>query len=89
MNPESVTALYREALTVLAIVGGPLFLALLGVGLVVGILQSATQVQEPAVGAVPRIATILVVSAVGGPWVVERLAHFLSSAIERLAERGF
>ncbi len=89
MNPEALSVLFREGLTLLAFVGAPLFGALLVVGLTVGILQSATQVQEPAVGAVPRIATVLAVTALAGPWMVERLARFLASAIERLADRGF
>jgi flagellar biosynthesis protein FliQ len=89
VNPDTLPALFREGLMLLAMTGAPLFGALLIVGLTVGILQSATQVQEPAVGAVPRLATVGVMVALLGPWMMDRLAHFLRQAMEHLAERPF
>ena len=89
MNPDALSALFRESLVLLGVVAGPLLGALFVVGLVIGVLQSATQVQEPAVGAVPRLATVVVMVAVLGGWMMERLARFLAIAIERVAERPF
>lgn len=86
---EAIGALYREGMMLLLVVGGPLMAVLLVVGLVLGILQSATQIQEPAVGVVPRIAIVLVVGLFLGPWMVERLSRFLSVALGHLADRGF
>ena len=84
MNGE-VSQLFREGMTLLMTVGGPLMGVLLLVGLVMGVLQSATQIQEPSVGAVPRIATVVVMAIFFGPWMVERLARFLAMAMERMA----
>jgi flagellar biosynthesis protein FliQ len=89
MSPDALPALFREGLMLLGVVAGPLFAALLVVSLVVGVLQSVTQIQEPAVGAVPRLATVVLVVAFSGGWMMERLAGFLRSAIERLSDRGF
>ncbi|MCU0701278.1 MAG: flagellar biosynthetic protein FliQ [Myxococcaceae bacterium] len=89
MSPDALPALFRESLVLLGIVGGPLFGVLLVVSLVVGVLQSVTQVQEPAVGAVPRLLTVVVVVMLSGGWMMERFSAFLRSAIERLADRGF
>lgn len=89
MNADSVAMLFREGIQNTLVVGGPLMVALLVVGLVVGILQSATQIQEPAVGAVPRLSTVIIVAVFLGPWMVERLARFLHVAIERLGDRAF
>ncbi len=83
------SSMVREALVVLATTGGPLFLALLGVGLVVGILQATTQINDPAVGALPRLATALGMAFVLGGWMVERLSSFLASALAHMAERPF
>ncbi|MCA3014797.1 MAG: flagellar biosynthetic protein FliQ [Myxococcaceae bacterium] len=82
-------ALFREGLALLGVVAGPLFGVLLVVSLVVGVLQSVTQVQEPAVGAVPRLLTVVLTVMAGGGWMMDRLAAFLRSAIERLGDRGF
>jgi flagellar biosynthesis protein FliQ len=85
MNADALSALFREGMTLLAVVGGPLLGGLLVVGLVIGVLQSATQIQEPSVGAVPRIATVVLLTIFLGPWMMERLARFLHVAIERMA----
>jgi len=87
MSIEMPGALLREGLLVLASVGGPVLGALLAVGLVVGILQAATQINDPAVGFLPRgLAAIAVVWLAGG-WIMERLAGFLGQALVRMAGR--
>jgi flagellar biosynthesis protein FliQ len=89
VNPDALPALFREGMMTLAVVAGPLFATLLVVSLIVGVLQSVTQVQEPAVGAVPRLATVIIVTLLGGGWMMDHLARFLQSAMQRLADRGF
>ncbi len=89
MSDDALPALFREGLALLGVVAGPLFGVLLVVSLVVGVLQSVTQVQEPAVGAVPRLLTVVLTVMAGGGWMMDRLAAFLRSAIERLGDRGF
>ncbi len=87
MTPELPGALVREALLLVAAVGGPIFGALLVVGLVVGILQAATQINDQAVGFLPRaIAGGAVVWMLGG-WIMERLSGFLAHAIQAMAGR--
>ncbi len=87
MSIEMPGALLREGLLVLASVGGPVLGSLLVVGLVVGILQAATQINDPAVGFLPRgLAAIGVVWLAGG-WIMERLASFLGQALVRMAGR--
>jgi flagellar biosynthesis protein FliQ len=85
---DAAQGLFRDGMMLLFVVGGPLLGLLLLVGLVTGVLQSATQIQEPAVGVVPRLATVLLVGLFLGPWMIERLSRFLSFALARLGERG-
>jgi flagellar biosynthesis protein FliQ len=88
MNPELPSALLREGLALLGVVGAPLFAAALVVGLGVGVLQAATQVNDPATGFLPRAAAAVLVCWTAGPWMAERLAGFLASAIVRMAGHG-
>ena len=82
------TMLLREGLAVVAAVGGPMFAVLFVLGLGLGVMQAATQVNDPAVGFLPRlIAAILVTLALGG-WMVERLAAFLQASLEHMARGG-
>ena len=85
MTVELPGALFREAAMELAVIGGPLLGLLLAVGLVVGVLQAVTQVNDPAVSAVPRFLTVILVCVVLGGWMSERLAGFFASAVIRMA----
>lgn len=81
MSGELGGALFREGLTVIAVVGGPLFLALLISGLLLGILQATTQINDTAVGFLPRLAIALgVIWALGG-WMMTRFAGYFAGAV--------
>lgn len=82
---DTVRSLVREGFTLLAATGGPLLLLLFAAGLVVGVLQAATQVNDPAVGFLPRLIVGLAVTWLLGASTVERLAAFLASALWRAA----
>jgi flagellar biosynthesis protein FliQ len=77
--------LLREGLGLLATVGGPILLTLLFVGLVVGVLQAATQINDPAVGFLPRMVAAVLVAFLCGAWMLERLARYLALAMERMS----
>jgi flagellar biosynthesis protein FliQ len=88
VSPELPSSLLREGLGLLAVVGAPLFAAALVVGLVVGVLQAATQINDPATGFLPRAAAAVLVCWLAGPWMSERLARFLGTCIERMSGHG-
>ncbi len=88
MTPELPSALLREGLTLLLTVGSPLFAAALAVGLLVGVLQAATQINDPATGFLPRAAAAILVCWLAGPWMAERLSGFLATAITRMSGHG-
>ena len=77
--------LLHSALVQLAVVGGPMLACLLVIGLVVGILQAATQINDPAVGFVPRLAATLLVIWMLGRWMLEKLAQSFAAAITSLS----
>jgi flagellar biosynthesis protein FliQ len=78
-------AVFREGLMLVAGVGGPLFLAMLVAGLAIGVLQAATQVNDPAVSFLPRVAVGGLVIWLAGGWMLERLSAFLAQSITRMA----
>ena len=88
MNPALPGSLLREGLALLGLVGAPLFVAALVVGLCVGVLQAATQINDPATGFLPRAAAAVIVCWAAGPWMAERLARFLAGALVRMAGHG-
>lgn len=77
--------LVGESLTLLVTLGGPLLSALLAVGLIVGIIQATTQINDQTLSFVPRILTGLGVMWGLGGWMMERMSALLTSAFERMA----
>ena len=75
-----------ESLTRFAEASAPMLGALLLSGLVIGIAQAVTQVNDPAVGFVPRLAVALLVTALLGPWMLEQSAAHLAQALDLIGK---
>ena len=75
----------REALLLVLVVSAPPLLAALATGLVTGILQAATQVQEASLGVAPRLLAVLVALGLAGPWIGARVLRFAGACFELLA----
>lgn len=89
MDPSLPSTLVREGLQLMLVVGGPVLGALLVAGLVIGVLQAATQINDSAVGFLPKLAVGGLVLAVLGSWMMQRLAGFLAHAMQRMAAPPF
>jgi flagellar biosynthetic protein FliQ len=79
-------ALTREGFMLLASTTGPIIGALLVIGLCVGIFQAATQINDPAVGFLPRFAAAILVVWMLGGWLLERYANFFASSLQRMSQ---
>src|SRR5262245_45121942 len=80
MSPDSLLDLWRNALTVVVTVSAPFLLTGLVVGLVVAVVQTATQLQESILTFVPKLAAALVVLALAGHWMLDKLGQFTTAA---------
>ena len=71
----------REALRMSLTLGGPLLAVALVVGLVVNVGQTLTQLHEPVVGLIPRIAAVALVLLMILPWLLDRWVSFTRDLI--------
>lgn len=85
MSTELPTALMREGFAVMGAVGAPIVGALLVVGLIVGLMQAATQINDSALGFLPRLLAAIGVTWAIGPWALERLATFFAAAVNHMS----
>ncbi|HVY23883.1 MAG TPA: flagellar biosynthesis protein FliQ [Steroidobacteraceae bacterium] len=76
MSPDSVMSIARHALEVMLLLAMPLLLAALVVGLVVGIFQAATQINESTLSFIPKLIGIAVVLMIGGSWMLQTLVSY-------------
>ena len=76
MNSQQVIDIGTRALIVCAEVAGPFLIVVLAIGVVIGLLQSVTQLQEPTLTFVPKLIGAAVVIAVSGNWMLASLVEF-------------
>jgi type III secretory pathway component EscS len=80
--------LVREALLVVLLVSAPPIGAALLVGVATGALQAATQIQEPALGVVPRLVAVLGALAVASPFLGARVLRLAAECFALAARVG-
>jgi len=80
MSPDAILDLWRQALMVCVTVAAPFLIAGLVVGLVVAVIQTATQLQESILTFVPKLAAALIVIALAGHWALDKLGSFTQQA---------
>ncbi len=76
MSADTAIHLAQQALDVTVRLSLPLLGVALVVGLVVGVFQAATQIQEMTLVMVPKLAAIAVVVIVAGPWMLDQIVGY-------------
>jgi flagellar biosynthetic protein FliQ len=76
MTTQQVIDIGTRALLITAKIAGPFLAVVLSIGVIVGLLQSITQLQEPTLTFVPKLVGAGIVVAVGGNWMLASLVSF-------------
>jgi flagellar biosynthesis protein FliQ len=84
MNPEMVVTVGRHALEMTLLLAAPLLLTALGVGLIVGIFQAATQINEMTLSFIPKLLAMAAVLALTGPWMIRNLVEYTRGLFESI-----
>jgi len=84
MNGGEALDLARDAMWVLVIVAGPVMIVSLVVGVVVGVLQALTQIQEATLVFVPKILSIFAAVIVLLPFMASSLSGLMNNIVERI-----
>jgi flagellar biosynthetic protein FliQ len=84
MTPEMVLDIGREALWVTVLLAAPMLLSALAVGLFVGMIQAATQIQEMTLTFIPKLVVLVFALLVGGSWMLGLITDFSIRLIENI-----
>jgi len=84
MSPEMVITVGRHALEMTLMLAAPLLLTALAVGLVVGVFQAATQINEMTLSFIPKLLAMAAVLAFTGPWMIKSLVEYTRGLIESI-----
>lgn len=77
MTESLVIALGKQAITTAVKVAAPILIASMIIGLLIGIFQAATQIQEQTLTFVPKIITTIVIFLIFGSWMLKTMVKFI------------
>lgn len=76
MAPETLIEVTRQGLWLIVMLSTLIIGPSLIVGLIVSVIQAATQLNEQTLSFLPRLIVTILVVIFGGPWIMERLMDF-------------
>lgn len=85
MNPEHVMTIAGAFFRTALYLAGPLLVASLVAGVVVGLVQTATQVNEPSVSFVVKVVALLAVILALGPTLLTQTLEYTRTCFENIA----
>ena len=84
MTPDHALALLTTLIQVTFVIAGPLLVASLLGGLLVGVIQTATQINEASIGYVVKAIAIVLVLLLFGPNMSERAVSYARSSFQSI-----
>jgi flagellar biosynthesis protein FliQ len=76
MNADTVIDLGQQALYVIVMLAAPMLLSALAIGLLIGMFQAATQINEMTLSFIPKLLVLALSIMVAGPWMLDTLLNF-------------
>lgn len=86
MTPEFVIGFARGAVEMTLMAAMPMLGIGLIVGLMVGVFQSATQIQEMTLTFIPKIVAVFAALIFFGPWMLEKLMSYTINLINSIPQ---
>jgi flagellar biosynthetic protein FliQ len=87
MSPDMVVDIGQQALWVTTLLLAPLLVSALAVGLLVGMFQAATQINEMTLSFIPKLAVVALALGLAGPWMLDLIGDFTRTLIMSIPER--
>jgi flagellar biosynthetic protein FliQ len=81
MDSQQAFHLGQQGLYMLLLVSAPVLITVLVVGLVISILQAATQINEATLSFVPKVVAAVAVLAIAGPWMLTMLVEYIQRTL--------
>lgn len=84
MTPEMVMTIGQRALEITILLSAPLLLAALTIGLLVGVFQAATQINEMTLSFIPKLIGMAGTLVVAGPWMLKLIVSYTRELFESI-----
>ena len=84
MTPEMVMTIGQRALEITILLSMPLLLAALVIGLLVGVFQAATQINEMTLSFIPKLVGMAGTLVIAGPWMLKTIVGYTRELFESI-----
>jgi len=86
MTISQITDVMQAAMIVALKLSAPILVVSILIGLVISILQAATQIHEQTLTFVPKLAAIALILIILGPWMMETMNDFVKYIFELIVK---
>jgi flagellar biosynthetic protein FliQ len=86
MSESYLLSLAQNAMTVTLIIAGPVLLVSLVIGVIISLIQAATQINEVTLSFIPKLIGIGLVMALLGSWMLQQLILFTAKILNSLPD---
>jgi len=87
VDPSTAIDLGREAVFITLMIAAPVLVSGMTVGLLIGLFQALTQIQEQSVAFVPKIVSMILALSFALPWLVARMLEYTEELITEIPKR--
>jgi len=77
MNEDMVISIGQRALEVTALLAAPMLISVLAIGLLVGMFQAATSINEMTLSFIPKLGVLALVLVIAGSWMLTVILDFM------------
>jgi len=84
MTPETIMTIGQRALEMTLLLSAPLLLAALMIGLLVGVFQAATQINEMTLSFIPKLIGMAATLVIAGPWMLKLIVGYTRELFESI-----
>ncbi len=84
MTPETVMTVAQRALEITILLAVPMLLTALAIGLMVGVFQAATQINEMTLSFIPKLLGMAAALVIAGPWMLKVMVSYTRELFESI-----
>ena len=82
MSPDLVMTIGQRALEITILLAAPMLIAALLIGLLVGVFQAATQINEMTLSFIPKLIGMAITLVIAGPWMLKVIVSYTRELFE-------
>lgn len=86
MTPDVISTIAQDTVLVAVKLIAPILLSSLAIGLLVAMFQAATQINEQTLTFIPKLAMVIIVLMLAGPWMLQVIIDYFQDLMRQIPE---